>query len=164
MKYSEFENFIDRLGDNYTCYKGNGGGIFITYRGEKALHVGTHYPFVLDSYSFFVENCPKKSKIWNMASVLAGTPLNEREEENKYNVIIAFNGSNTYPFTVWSKIVDNFEINSVKKTSLESQNAPSCFQFTDTEFEDLIKYIKHLPDGEFQAKVAEHGKTLVKGD
>ena len=34
--------------------------------------------------------------------------------------------------------------------------------FTDEEFSDLIKYIKTLPDGEYQAKVAEHGKTEVK--
>jgi len=36
--------------------------------------------------------------------------------------------------------------------------------FTDAEFNELIKYIKTLPDGEFQAKVAEHGKSLVEED
>ncbi|WP_367366214.1 hypothetical protein [Lentilactobacillus buchneri] len=36
--------------------------------------------------------------------------------------------------------------------------------FTDSEFSDLIKHIKTLPDGEWQAKVAEHGKIEVKGE
>ena len=42
----------------------------------------------------------------------------------------------------------------------------SCYDaiFTDEEFDDLIKYIKTLPDGEWQAKVAEHGKTEVKSE
>ena len=30
------------------------------------------------------------------------------------------------------------------------------------KFSELIKYIKTLPDGEYQAKVTEHGKTEVK--
>lgn len=34
--------------------------------------------------------------------------------------------------------------------------------FTDNEFNDLIKYIKTLPDGKWQAKMAEHGKTETK--
>ena len=49
---------------------------------------------------------------------------------------------------------------------LEDPDGLTCDNaiFTDDEFSALIKHIKTLPDGEWQAKVAEHGKTLVKGE
>lgn len=166
MKYTELVEEVKKLSNKYSFKTFDspvfGYKIVIYYGNTPALRVYNYQLYHVEVIEEKFSLVPFSNRLWMLANEYAMTPLDERFTENKYNVIIGFNRSNYYPYIVWSKHVDSFEINTVKKPSLKSQNAPSCFQFTNSEFEDLIKYIKHLPDGEFQAKVAEHGKTLVK--
>lgn len=69
--------------------------------------------------------------------------------------------SEGYSIVVWEKsISDKYMLYLTDPDYLTDSEAI----FTDSEFSDLIKYIKTLPDGEWQSKVAEHGKTEVKGE
>ena len=90
---------------------------------------------------------------------MAMTPLHKRVE-HKWNVIVGNDSSGFDDIICWRKEGRNStyllclaDSNSLKKKS----NI-----FTDEEFSDLIKYIKALPDGDWQAKVAEHGKREVE--
>ena len=158
MKYTEFEGIVCHLGKEYDVNQ-NDKYIYVVYAGNEILEVSTQNTFRLVSYDE-LKNCPKKQEVWNAGSFLAATPLDERFE-HKYNVIIGEDRT-SFPYTVWAK-------NGVKACLLATVGFKDLqedddYQFTDSEFKDLIKYIKTLPNGEFQAKVAEHGKQLVKGD
>lgn len=90
----------------------------------------------------------------------ANTPVKERE--TKWNVIIA---SELFGFmvryTIWYRAGGSQKYltdDCVSETSLQSRYAI----FTDSEFDDLITYIKSLPDGDKYAKIAELGKCEVK--
>lgn len=110
--------------------------------------------------SYYFDKLPYSHKLWMIIAELAMTPLNEREE-HKWNVIVGNDGSEGCSIVVWEKsIPDKYILYLTDPDYLTDYEAI----FTDSEFSDLIKYIKTLPDGEYQAKVAEHGKTEVKGD
>lgn len=88
------------------------------------------------------------------------TPLDKRKEEHKWNVIVGNDDNDNGSIVVWEKFIsDNgYVLNIDYPNDLSFYTAV----FTDKEFSDLIKYIKTLPNGDWQAKVAEHGKTEVK--
>lgn len=77
----------------------------------------------------------------------------------QHNVIVG-NDNTNFPYIVWAKD-SNIKSYLLSSAYVDELRENSNLQFTDSEFKDLIKYIKTLPDGEFQAKVAEHGKRLV---
>ena len=91
------------------------------------------------------------------------TKPSDRLNEPKYNVIIA--RKNFHISTVWYKVAENTPYNIYNIATINNANLflPE-YKFTVKEYNDLIKYIRTLPDGEWQAKVAEHGKTEVKGE
>lgn len=97
-----------------------------------------------------------------LASVdMAMTSLHKRVD-HKWNVIVGNDGRRNGSIMVWEKsISDNGYILYFTDPDYLTDSEAI---FTDSEFSDLIKYIKTLPDGEWQAKVAEHGKTEVKGE
>lgn len=104
------------------------------------------------------ERLPFSHKLWMLASELSMTPYIKRLEQ-KYNVIIGEDETFS-PYMAWIFSQEgDYLINFAKSKVLQKDDD---FQFTDSEFKDLISYIKTLPDGEFQAKVAEHGKRLVE--
>jgi hypothetical protein len=158
MKYTEFENDICSLGADYRVTQ-NDDYVYVVYRDNEILRVYTQNTFRLVSYDE-LRNCPKKQEVWNEATLLAATPLDEREEEQKYNVIIG-NDDTVFPYMAWDK-------NNVKKYVLSSASFSDLtypdFQFTEFEFQNLLKYIKSLPQGDKQVKIAKIGKTLVKGE
>lgn len=153
MRYTEFEGIVCHLGKEYDVAQ-KGDYIYVVYEGNEILEVSKHSTFRLTSYDR-LKNCSKKQEVWNAGSRLAATPLDEREEEKKYNVIIENDGTNC-PYIVWGK--DDIEEYFLCVAGSNGLREYSDFKFTNSEFKNLIKYIKTLPDDEFQARVAEHGK------
>ena len=91
---------------------------------------------------------------------MAMTPLDKRKDDHKWNVIIGNDDSGVGSIIAWEKdsLGHGYILGTVNPGGLTFYESI----FTDEEFSDLIKYIKTLPDGEYQAKVAEHGKREVK--
>jgi len=102
---------------------------------------------------------PYSNKLWMLVNEFVMTPIDERLREKEYNVIIADNGGKGFDSKVICYKAESyipFDIDMVDKVNLVLPE----YKFTRKEYKELIEYIKTLPDGEFQAKVAEHGKTL----
>ena len=163
MKYSEATKLIKGLSKKYSI--NNDKWFFeLIYKSNPIAWVDKQEQFnfgranILDSK---FAKIPYSHKLWMILAELAMTPLNERKEY-KWNVIVG-NDAWTYSnITCWSKSdsIPKYALHSVDSYSLKDDRNI----FTDSEFNDLIKYIKTSPDGEWQVKVAEHGKTLVKGE
>ena len=103
----------------------------------------------------------KRKRKLLLASVdMAMTPLDKRKDDHKWNVIIGNDDSGVGSIIAWEKdsLGHGYILGTVNPGGLTFYESI----FTDEEFSDLIKYIKTLPDGEWQAKVAEHGKTEAK--
>ena len=90
---------------------------------------------------------------------MAMTPLHKRVE-HKWNVIVGNDSSKSKSIVCWIKSDSDFPY--LLCLSDLSSLAYDDSTFTDEEFSDLTKYIKALPDGDWQAKVAEHGKREVE--
>ena len=163
MKYSEAIKLIEGLSKKYSI--NDGKPIFeIIYKSKPIAWVDKQEQFnfgrVNISASGFNE-LPYSHKLWMILAELAMTPISEREE-HQWNVIIG-NDSSKFDGTVcWGKEDINSTYLLCLADSIHLANDEVIF--TDDEFNDLIKYIKTLPDGEYQAKVAEHGKTEIKGE
>lgn len=169
MLETELKKEIMKLSDNYSFSEINsnivGPKLLVSYKGNTVLRI---YKNVQYRYEVTVEHIdfyrlPFSNKLWMLVSEFAMTPVDKRFKENKYNVIIVNNSNNEYedyPIEAWTQNSFGFstEVYNSKNMLKGDLNA----YFTEEEFNDLIKYIKTLPDGEFQAKVAEHGKTLIK--
>ena len=171
MKYSEATKAIKYLSKKYSVL--NEGDYNVLYNGSTVLRVLKHkqYGFEINfdkSYfeinfdkSYF-DGLPFSHKLWMIASELAMTPLDKREEEHKWNVIVGNDHSSFDPLILWEKGYDDKEPFVLNIGNMQSVSDQAIFN--DYEYNRLIKYIKTLPDGEWQATVAEHGKTLVKGE
>lgn len=156
MRYTEFEGIVCHLGEEYDVAQ-KGDYIYVVYEGNEILEVSKHSTFRLTSYDR-LKNCSKKQEVWNAGSRLAATPLDEREEEKKYNVIIGNDGTNC-PYIVWGK--DDIEEYFLCPADSYGLREYSDFEFTESEYQDLLKYIKSLPQGDKQVEIAKIGKTLV---
>ena len=162
MKYSEATKAIQGLSkkyliNNYEDFYSvvyNGLEVFKVYKAKQYFFGN------MIEYHYF-DKLPYSHKLWMIIAELAMTPISEREE-NKWNVIVGNDDSEGYSIVVWGKSTsDNgYILYLTDPDYLTDYEAV----FTDKEFSKLIKYIKTLPDGEWQAKVAEHGKTEVKGE
>lgn len=163
MKYTEFEEEVKKLSDKYNVSvdKEDENTIYVGYKDKTILIIYSDQ-FELNRVGYFdkFERLPFSHKLWMLASELAMTPYDERFDQKRYNVIIGKDRP-TSPYMVWTKCAGSPMMTFANFDSLQKY---SDYQFTDSEFKDLIKYIKTLHDGEFQAKVAEHGKRLVKGE
>lgn len=160
MKYSEATNLIKELSKKYSINSYN-NYLEIYYKSSPIAWVNKQEQFfgrinILDSE---FDKLPYSHKLYMILSELAMTPISEREE-HKWNVVIGVDDYGLDEIICWEKKGFGYQLYKEKLYSLKS----GYTIFTDDEFNDLIKYIKTLPDGEFQAKVAEHGKTEIKGE
>ena len=165
MKYIEATKLIKGLSKKYST-DNNGKRYFeIIYKSKSIAWVNKQERFnlgVADTLVYEFDKLPYSHKLYMILAELAMTPLNERKEHH-WNVIIANNPNNgKYSYTAWFKTQNGYDI--FDGFSKQKLMVAEHTRFTDKEFDTLIKYIKTLPDGEWQAKVAEHGKTLVKGE
>ena len=163
MKYSEAIKLIKGLSKEYSI--NNDELIFeLIYKSKPIAWVDKREQFIFGSVNISAsgfDKLPYSHKLWMILAELAMTKLSDRLNEPKYNVIIANIGFHIR--TVWYKVDDqnfSYDVDTIDDDDLVLYE----YKFTEKEYKELIKYIKTLPDGEFQAKVAEHGKTLVKGE
>lgn len=160
MKYSEATKAIKNLSKKYSVL--NDGDFYdILYNGSTVLDIlkSGQYDFGMSIDESYFDSLPFSHKLWMIASELAMTPLNEREE-HKWNVIVGNDDSKIGSIVAWEKSLlgHGYVLSLDGLDHLTYDGAV----FTDKEFNDLIKHIKTLPDGEYQAKVAEHGKKEVQ--
>ena len=167
MLETEFKKEIKKLSDNYSFAEIDssitGPKLLVSYKGDMVLRIykSMQYQFsTLIKHDHFYQ-LPFSNKLWMLAAEFAMTPVDKRFKENEYNVIIAHTGF--YLSTAWYKVAPNTQIYDVDNIDNTDLSLPE-YKFTTKEYKELIKYIKTLPDGEFQIKVAEHGKTLVGED
>ena len=89
MKYSEFKREVEKLG---FVVEDDGTPIYVdkSKDGETLVSIGKHKRFWLDpgwdGFNNLTED--QKLKLYDLAYQLAKTPLAERENEKKYNVIL----------------------------------------------------------------------------
>jgi len=165
MKYSEASKLIQNLSDDYSTNLITGdivvgfiAGYNVYYKGELVIYVSTTTMYGIYPANAYLYKLPYGNKLWMILSELAMTKPSDRLSEPKYNVIIANIGFHIN--TVWYKLEPLFpyDVDTIDDDDLVMNK----YIFTEEEYQELIKYIKTLPDGEYQAKVAEHGKTLIK--
>ena len=162
MKYSEATKLIKGLSKEYSINNDNKSVFELIYKSKPIAWLDKLEQFnfgrVNISASKFNE-FPYSHKLWMILAELAMTPLDKRIE-HKWNVIIGNDDRGNRSIVAWEKSISHngYVLNIDGPHDLSFYTAV----FTDEEFSDLIKYIKTLPDGEYQAKVAEHGKTEVK--
>ena len=89
MKYSEFKREVEKMG---FVVEDDGTPIYVdkSKDGETLVSIGKHKRFWLDpgwsGFNNLTED--QKLKLYDLAYQLAKTPLAERENEKKYNVIL----------------------------------------------------------------------------
>ena len=164
MKYSEAIKLIKGLSKEYSI--NNDELIFeLIYKSKPIAWVDKREQFNFGSVNisaYGFDKLPYSHKLWMILAELAMTKPSDRLNEPKYNVIIANIGFHIK--TVWYKVNDqiddqnlSYDVDTIDDDDLILPE----YKFTEKEYKKLIKYIKTLPDGEYQAKVAEHGKTEV---
>ena len=167
MKYSEATKLIKGLSKKYSINndKSDFKSVFeLIYKSKPIAWVDKLKQFnfgrVNISASKFNE-LPYSHKLWMILAELDMTPLDKRIE-HKWNIIVGNDDSDTGSIALWEKA----SLGHGYILGFADPDDLSCYDaiFTDEEFSDLIKYIKTLPDGEWQAKVAEHGKTEAKSN
>lgn len=164
MKYSEATKAIQGLSKKYLI---NNDAVFeLIYKSKPIAWVDKQQQFVFGRANILAsefDKLPYSHKLWMILAELAMTPISEREE-HKWNVIVGNDDSEVEvgfgSIIAWKKdsLGHGYILSLNDSDSLNNDEVV----FTDEEFSDLIKHIKTLPDGEWQAKVAEHGKTVVK--
>ncbi|MBU9788756.1 hypothetical protein KOM07_04180 [Lentilactobacillus sp. G22-6] len=166
MKYSEATKLIKGLSKKYSI-NNDKSAFGIIYKSMPVTWVDNQQQFifrVVDASEF--NELPYSHKLWMILAELAMTPLDKRKDEHKWNVIIGNDDSEVEvgfgSIIAWKKdsLGHGYLLSLNDSDSLTNDEVV----FTDEEFSALIKYIKKLPDGEWQAKVAEHGKTEVKSE
>lgn len=165
MKYSEATELIKGLSKNYSINNSYSDDFQLSYQSKLIAWVDKqeqfHFERVTDLDSEFDE-LPYSHRLWMILAELAMTPLDKRKDEHKWNVIVGNDNREIGSIIAWEK---DFTGHGFVLTLDEPGHlAYDGATFTDEEFSDLIKYIKTLPDGEWQAKVAEHGKKEVKSE
>ena len=155
MKYSEATKLIKGLSKKYSI-NNDKYDFELIYKSNPIVWLDKQEQFNFRRATMFFEALPYSHKLWMILSELAMTPISEREE-HKWNVIVGNDNYGLDEIICWGKedskptyLLCLADSNSLKMKSKI---------FTDDEYRDLIKHIKTLPDGEWQAKVAEHGKT-----
>ena len=169
MKYSEATKLIEGLSKKYSI-DNNGKRYFeLIYKSKSIAWVYKqeqfHFERANTSDSEF-DKLPYSHKLWMILAELAMTSLDKRKDEHKWNVIVGNDDSEVEvgfgSIIAWKK--DSLGHGYILSLNDSDSLTHDEVVFTNDEFNALIKYIKTLPDGEWQAKVAEHGKTLVKGE
>ena len=166
MKYSEATKLIEGLSEEYSI-DNNSKSIFeLIYKNKYIAWVDKQKRFnlvVVDTLSSKFAKMPYSHKIWMILTELARTSLDKRKEEHKWNVVVGEDNSKGSPLVIWVKAdhsCHDYFLGGAEKNDLKDSET----RFSDSEYAKLIEYIKTLPDGEWQARVAEHGKTEVKSE
>lgn len=162
MKYSEATKAIQGLSKKYSINNDDNCYFDIIYKSKSIAWVNKQEQFDLERANIFASGfneLPYSHKLWMILAELAMTPISEREE-HKWNVIVGNDKSGASNVVCWEKSDSEFPY--ILCFSNQIYLSWDDAIFTDEAFSDLIKYIKTLPDGEWQARVAEHGKTEVK--
>ena len=163
MKYSEATKAIQGLNKEYSIYN-NRSAFEVIYKSQPTAWVDKIEQFNFGQYNTLAPEfakMPHSHKLYMILAELAMTPISEREE-HKWNVIVGNDSSEDKNIVCWIKSDGDSHFPYLLCLSESYSLTYDDSTFTDEEFSDLIKYIKMLPDGEWQAKVAEHGKTEVK--
>jgi len=163
MTYEKAAQLIENLNEDYHV-------VFPKYEDEsydfQVYYVSTLFATIPNKKIQKIitfENILKLKKgysLWMILSQLAITPIKKRRGK-QYNVVIVNNPRKTiaYPFEVWMNDKNGFFLSYVTEDELKNNLST---HFNEGQYNQLINYIKTLPDGEFQAKVAEHGKKEIK--
>ncbi|MCW4397442.1 hypothetical protein LDJ81_00150 [Lentilactobacillus parabuchneri] len=164
MKYSEATKAIQGLSKKYLINNDGKSVIELIYKSKPIAWVDKREQFNFGRVTILAtefDKLPHSHKLWMILAELSMTPISEREE-HKWNVIVGNDNSKFSNIICWGKANSDstYLLCYTNSNSLKTNEEV----FTDDEFNDLIKYIKTLPDGEWQAKVAEHGKTEVKSE
>ena len=87
MKYSEFEREVEREGFNVDRKSGT---VYVDSTTGTVMSISTDDLFMFDCdwYAFVHLNRDVQEPLFDLAYKLAKTPLAERENEKKYNVIL----------------------------------------------------------------------------
>ena len=165
MKYSEATELLKGLSKKYSINNNYSSDFELSYQSNPIAWVDKQEQFHFERVTALAsefDKLPYSHKLWMILSELAMTPLDKRKDGHKWNVIIGNDDKGELSIIAWQK---NFTGHEYALSFNDSDDLTDDeVIFTNEEFSDLIKYIKTLPDGEWQAKVAEHGKTLVKGE
>lgn len=169
MLVSEFEKRIKNIDSH--LYVEMGDGLPAMIKVKYSLINDNPSPVMIIGINGDLDTCNRgfqlvinknKRKLLLASVDMSMTPLDKRVE-HKWHVIVGNDSSEFSSIICWGK-EDNEYINPTYLLCLADSNSlahNNDVTFTDEEFSNLIKYIKTLPDGEYQAKVAEHGKTEV---
>ena len=168
MLVSDFKKIICNI-DNH-LYVEVGDGLPAMIKVKYSLIDDDSSPVMIIGINGDLDTCNRgfqlisnknKRKLLLASVDMAMTPLHKRVE-NKWNVIVGDDRDSSFPFLVWAKNIDKNTIKfRLKIAGTQELEYAGCI-FTDSEYKELIEHIKTLPDGDWQAKVAEHGKTEVK--
>lgn len=163
MKYDEATKAIQGLSKKYSINNDDKSIFEISYKNKPIVGVLKQGQFAFGGINIVASEfneLPYSHKLWMILAELAMTKPSDRLNEPKYNVIIANIGFHIK--TVWYKVNDQIDdqnlLYDVDTIDDDDLILPE-YKFTEKEYKKLIKYIKTLPDGDWQAKVAEHGKT-----
>ena len=87
MKYSEFKREVEKLGLTHSTRCAE---IVVKVHGRTVMGVSTNLEYIVDSEWDEFQSLHKKTQgeLFDLAYQLAKTPLAERENEKKYNVIL----------------------------------------------------------------------------
>lgn len=167
MKYDEATKLIKGLSKKYSINNSYSNDFELYYKSSPIASVDKQeqFNFDLERANIFASGfneLPYSHKLWMILAELAMTPLDKRKDEHKWNVIVGNDSSRDKSIVCWIKSDGDFNFPYLLCLSESYSLTYDDSTFTDEEFSNLIKYIKILPDGEWQAKVAEHGKTEVK--
>jgi len=92
MKYSEAKKAIEGLSSKYSAYKDADTDFFnVFYKNGEVAYLKTNeqYSLVVWNEKSF-KNLPFSNKLYMILSELAMTPLDDRDEENKYYIKIRY--------------------------------------------------------------------------
>ena len=164
MKYDEAIKLIKGLSKEYSI--NNDKSVFILiYKSKPIAWVDKLEQFNFGRVTLSAPEFDKllySHKLWMILAELAMTPLHKRVE-HKWNVVVGEDNSKGNPLIIWVKAdhsCHDYFLGGAEKNDLKDSET----RFSDSEYAKLIEYIKTLPDGDWQAKVAEHGKTEVKNE
>lgn len=155
MKTSEFKEKMELLG--YKLIHGEDDGV-ITISGDT---IGTATVSAKDT-SYCISSLP--SKVAKIIVEFANTPVENRKDEKRWNVVIGQDVDKGKRLSIWRRYdygPDGFGGSYIDDdTSLSELKEPYAI-YTDSEFADLVKQLKALSHGDIYTKIAELGKREV---
>lgn len=170
LTYEETSKLINGLSKHYRTKLEHSflhGDVFSVYYKNKPVCdlsvINMYELYTVDAWRTSLK-LPFGNKLWMILSELVMTPLDKRNG-HKFNVVVGkcdidYNSNMPRRCVVWAKSQshDNyFYLSTVNHADLGEDN----FTFSESEYVKLICFIKRLPDGNTQAKIAELGKQAV---